>query len=83
MVLDRERQQTLVARQSRLVLESMLAGLWDFMSELELDEVESDAVIEEMLNGDDKGDSRELRPVRRADRDALCMKRRLLFMQNR
>lgn len=49
MIRDRNRHQTLIARQSRHLLQSLMEGLWDFMALLELDEREVDMIVEEML----------------------------------
>eukprot|EP00094_Tigriopus_californicus_P007931 TCALIF_07635-PA protein Name:"Similar to TTI1 TELO2-interacting protein 1 homolog (Homo sapiens)" AED:0.15 eAED:0.15 QI:56/0.85/0.87/1/0.85/0.87/8/48/808 len=49
MIQDRNRHQTLIARQSRRLLQSLMEGLWDFMALLDLDEREVDLIVEEML----------------------------------
>ena len=50
MAKDREMHQTLIARQSRVLLRKMVEGLWEFMALLELGELESDPIIDEMIS---------------------------------
>ena len=50
MAKDREMHQTLIARQSRLLLRKMVDGLWEFMDLLELGELESDPIIDQMID---------------------------------
>ena len=42
--------QTSIARQSRTLLQKMIDGLWEFMTLLELGELESDRIIDQMIN---------------------------------
>ena len=50
MAKDREMHQTLIARQSRMLLRKMVEGLWEFMALLELGELESDPIIDQMIS---------------------------------
>ena len=50
MAKDREMHQTLIARQSRTLLRKMIDGLWEFMTLLELGELESDPIIDQMID---------------------------------
>ncbi len=49
MVQDRDRHQTLIARQSRVLLRNLINGLWEFMELLDLEEAEVDVVVDEMI----------------------------------
>lgn len=85
MVADRDKHATLIARQSRTLLRQMIRGMWDFMEQLDLDELETDEVIEEMIEfvnfmQEHKKDGEagimveEFRPSRVLDHDTLRMK---------
>ena len=50
MTKDCEMHQTLIARQSRTLLRKMIDGLWEFMTLLELGELESDPIIDQMID---------------------------------
>ena len=50
MVSDRAMHQSLMARQARSLLQKMVGGMWDLMALLSLDVLESDAIIEQMLD---------------------------------
>ena len=71
MVIDRELHQTMIARQSRLLLDDMVAGMWELMELLDLDELESDKIIELMLSQDQFPD---LVPKRQCDKDIMWIK---------
>ena len=49
MVKDRELHQTMLARQSRLLLRQMTDGLWEFMALLDLAELDADPIIDQMI----------------------------------
>ena len=86
MIADRDKHATLIARQSRSLLRQMIRGLWDFMEQLDLDELETDEVIDEMIEfarfmeqqqNEDKTGTKiieEFQPSRVMDHDTLKMK---------
>ena len=86
MIADRDKHATLIARQSRSLLRQMIRGLWDFMEQLDLDELETDEVIDEMIEfvrfmeqqqqqeEGDKAKIEEFQPSRVMDHDTLKMK---------
>ena len=79
MVADREMHQTLLARQSRLLLSEMMVGLWDLMELLDLNELESDVIVEQMLDFTGSGDETskthtDFVPKRTIDSDILWLK---------
>ena len=50
MTKDRELQQTLIARQSRLLVKEIVEGLWEFMALLDLTELDIDPIIDQMID---------------------------------
>ena len=50
MAKDREMHQTMIARQSRSLLQEITEGLWEFMAQLDLTELDIDPVVEQMIN---------------------------------
>ena len=52
MVKDREMHQTMIARQSRLLLRQITEGLWEFMALLDLTELDIDPIIDQMIKLD-------------------------------
>lgn len=68
-------------RQVNNLLVRMTEGLWDFLAQLDLGEVETDLVMEEMIQyhmTGYKGNQRPLfKPVRLSDRDTLWLKMKL------
>ena len=60
MVKDREMHQTLIARQSRLLLREILEGLWEFMKLLDLTELDVDPIIEQMIEFVDSSSERSI-----------------------
>lgn len=79
---DSRKEHTLAARQARKLLANIVHGLWNFMKLLDLNELEVDAILEqliEFIEVSDKSLSEDGRhcyimPSRRQDCDALWLK---------
>jgi len=78
MVGDRDRQATLAATQSRRILTRLVSGLWNFLDLLDLGPLESDPLVELLLDhlGDKlgSGETQFLKPKRNLDQNILWLK---------
>jgi len=80
MVKERHKQKTLAANQSRRILAEMVSGLWDLLVLLELEPLETDPLIDLLVNHiKDKegggGDTTSfLKPKRSLDANILQLK---------
>ena len=82
MIKDRDMHQTMIARQSRQLLVDLVRGMWELMALLDLDEFETDTIIELMIDFVDftsevecLGENYEFLPLRRMDADILWLKK--------
>ena len=46
---DKQKNHTLLARQSKNLLDQLILGIWDFMSDLQLQEKQVDQILSEMI----------------------------------
>ena len=78
LVADRQAHQTLMARQARSLLADMAKGTWDLMELLDLDVLDSDAIIEQVLDYACEDGQMTLmtdfKPIRQRDQDILWLK---------
>ena len=78
LLADRQAHQTLMARQARSLLADMAKGTWDLMELLDLDVLDSDAVIEQVLDYACEDGQMTLmtdfKPIRQRDQDILWLK---------
>ena len=81
VVQDRNFRNTTLGRQSRHLLAQIVSGLWQFMSDLNLRESETDPIIDEMIEFVELSKSKprsfevqSFKPVRTMDEDILWLK---------
>ena len=83
MVADRDKHNTMAATQSRRILARLSAGVWDLLEMLDLQPLETDPIIELLLEhlgdkldvaGEETSSHGSLEPKRNLDANILWLK---------